>query len=91
MISREEVLRIAELARLELSEPEVERMATELSKIVEYVAQLSRVQDSVPEAVEEAGTPERPDQVVPSRYVAELLNAAPDREDALVRVPRVVE
>jgi aspartyl-tRNA(Asn)/glutamyl-tRNA(Gln) amidotransferase subunit C len=92
MIEREEVLRIAELARLELSADEVERMTGDLSKILEYVAQLSRVQDDAAAAADQAPpTPRREDKVLPSRHVSELLDAAPSREGALVRVPRVVE
>lgn len=37
MISREEVLHVARLARLKLDEAEVEAMATELSGILEHV------------------------------------------------------
>ena len=91
MIDREEVLRIAALARLELSSAEVDRMALDLSKILDYVAQLSRVEDQVPAGDEGPGTPRREDRVAPSRVTEELLAAAPAREGALVRVPRVVE
>lgn len=91
MIDREEVLRIAALARLELSGEELERMTGDLSKILEYVAQLARVQEAAPEADEGLSTPRREDRVSPSRHVSELLNAAPAREGALVRVPRVID
>jgi aspartyl-tRNA(Asn)/glutamyl-tRNA(Gln) amidotransferase subunit C len=91
MIDRQEVLRIAELARLELSPDELERMTTDLSRILDYVSQLRDLSEAPPRAEEVAATPLRDDSVVPSRLVAELLEAAPAREGALVRVPRVVE
>ena len=91
MIDREEVLRVAALARLELSPEEVERMTGDLSKILEYVAQLSRVQEAAPPPREGEGTPRREDRVVASRYMTELVDAAPEREGMLVRVPRVIE
>jgi len=91
MIDREEVLRIAALARLELSPAEVERMSADLSKILDYVAQLARIEDAAPAPEQVPGTPRREDRVVPSRLVAELLEASPERDGALVRVPRVVE
>lgn len=109
MIERDEILRIASLARLELSEEEVERMTDDLSRILQYVAQLTAVEAnaSVPEDAEGAspqedpsgtglrmdanGTPRREDRVTPSRYPDELLAMAPEREGALVRVPRVIE
>jgi aspartyl-tRNA(Asn)/glutamyl-tRNA(Gln) amidotransferase subunit C len=91
MIDREEVLRIAALARLELSTDEVERMTRDLSNILDYVNQLARVEGQAPVPEPAEGTPQREDRVSPSRYTAELLAAAPAREDALVKVPRVVE
>ena len=91
MIDREEVLRIAALARLELSPDELARMTNDLSNILDYVNQLARVQDRAraPEAA--PGTPEREDRVISYRHAAELLEAAPAREGPLVQVPRVVE
>jgi aspartyl-tRNA(Asn)/glutamyl-tRNA(Gln) amidotransferase subunit C len=40
MIDREEVLHVAKLARLKLSDDEVERMTGELSQILEHVEQM---------------------------------------------------
>lgn len=42
-LSKEEVLKIAQLARLELKEDEVEKFRTQLSGILDYVGQLSKV------------------------------------------------
>lgn len=43
MISREEVLKLAELSRLQLSETEVERLQKDISSILDYVGQVSAV------------------------------------------------
>lgn len=43
MLSRDDVLKLAQLARLELSDAEVEEYATELSAVLQYVEQLSEV------------------------------------------------
>jgi aspartyl-tRNA(Asn)/glutamyl-tRNA(Gln) amidotransferase subunit C len=91
MIEREEVLRIAALARLELSPDELERMTADLSSILEYVNQLARVEGQARSPQAEPATPQREDRVIPYRYAAELLGAAPAREGPLVQVPRVVE
>ena len=91
MIEREEVLRIAALARLELSPDELERMTADLSSILEYVNQLARVEGQARPPQPAPGTPQREDRVVPYRHTAELLDAAPAREGPLVQVPRVVE
>lgn len=43
MISKEEVLKLAELARLKLGEGEVESLQKDISSILEYVGQVSAV------------------------------------------------
>ena len=43
MIDREQVLHVAKLARLQLDEDEVERMAGELSKILEHVETMNEL------------------------------------------------
>jgi aspartyl-tRNA(Asn)/glutamyl-tRNA(Gln) amidotransferase subunit C len=43
MISREEVLNLAELARLELSEDEITSLQKDISNILDYVGQVSAV------------------------------------------------
>lgn len=91
MIEREEVLRIAALARLELTPEEVDRMTRDLGRILEYVERLSSLPAPASGAEPAGATPRRPDAVVPSRLADELLAAAPEREGPLVRVPRVVE
>ena len=42
MIDRDQVLHVARLARLELTEAEVERMAGELSHVLEHIEQIAR-------------------------------------------------
>lgn len=44
MISREEVLNLAQLARLKLSDSEVESLQHDISSILEYVGQVSKVE-----------------------------------------------
>jgi aspartyl-tRNA(Asn)/glutamyl-tRNA(Gln) amidotransferase subunit C len=43
MISREEVLHVARLARLQLSEDEIEPMARELSAVLNHVAKIGEL------------------------------------------------
>lgn len=42
-LTKQEILHIAQLARLELSEEEVEKFRTQLSGILDYVGQLQKV------------------------------------------------
>jgi aspartyl-tRNA(Asn)/glutamyl-tRNA(Gln) amidotransferase subunit C len=49
VIGREEVLHVAQLARLALSEEEIEPMARELSAVLDHVARISELElDDVP-------------------------------------------
>jgi aspartyl-tRNA(Asn)/glutamyl-tRNA(Gln) amidotransferase subunit C len=45
MIDRAQVLHVARLARLELSEDEVERMSGELSKILDHIEKIEELDD----------------------------------------------
>lgn len=101
-ISREEVLRVAELAHLELSEAEVAKYLTQLDSILEYVAKLNAVDTSNVEPMTqvvagtsgEAGDPNpsfREDVVVPCEISREVLERAPDAAVPYFRVPKVIE
>ena len=66
-ITRETVLHVARLARLDLSENEVEHMQRDLSSILEYVEELSALDtSSIPETAHAAAeaAPLRPDERV---------------------------
>jgi aspartyl-tRNA(Asn)/glutamyl-tRNA(Gln) amidotransferase subunit C len=45
MLSRDQVLHVARLARLELSEDEVERFGTELSKVLGHIEKIEELGD----------------------------------------------
>jgi len=89
-ISRDEVLHVARLARLELSEQEVERFAEQLSAILEAVGKVSELDL---EGVEPTAHPLdlanvwAEDEPRPSLSADEALANAPDREDDSFRVP----
>ncbi len=44
MLSREQVMHVAQLARLELSEGELERMAIELSKVLDHIEKIRELE-----------------------------------------------
>ena len=90
MIDREQVLHVARLARLELSEEEIERMAGELSGILEHVDRIAALDlDSVePNThVVELFNVLRPDEPDPSLPREVALEPAPDPADGAFRVP----
>ena len=90
MIDREQVLHVARLARLELSDEEVERMSEELSKVLGHIEKLSAldlaqvVPTSHVVAVDVALRPDEPHESL-GQEVA--LASAPDAADGGFRVP----
>ena len=90
MIVREQVLHVARLARLRLSEEEVEAMVGELSGILEHVDRIGALDlDGVEPtshvvALENVLRPDRPRPSLP-RDVA--LSQAPEPQDGAFRVP----
>jgi aspartyl-tRNA(Asn)/glutamyl-tRNA(Gln) amidotransferase subunit C len=90
MIDREQVLHVARLARLELSEEEIERMAGELSGILEHVDRISALDlDEVEPTthVVELADVLRDDEPEPSLPREVALEPAPDPADGFFRVP----
>jgi aspartyl-tRNA(Asn)/glutamyl-tRNA(Gln) amidotransferase subunit C len=84
VIGRDEVLHVAQLARLALSEDEIEPMARELSAVLDHVARIAELEL---------------DDVAPTSHVVEVTGALrPDvprpslpRELALAQAPAVSE
>ena len=89
-ISRDDVLHVAGLARLSLTDDEVDRTATQLSSILEHVAALSQLDLEGVEPTAHALDLEnvsRPDVPRPSWPRDEVLEHAPAVEDGAFRVP----
>jgi aspartyl-tRNA(Asn)/glutamyl-tRNA(Gln) amidotransferase subunit C len=91
MIDRDQVLHVAKLARLRLTDQEVERMAGELSNILEHVEKIDELTDleDVPPTthVVELENVLRPDEPRPSLPRDKALEPAPDATDDGFRVP----
>jgi aspartyl-tRNA(Asn)/glutamyl-tRNA(Gln) amidotransferase subunit C len=89
-ISREEVLHVARLARLELSDEEVERLGGQLNAILEAVGKVAELDLA---GVEPTAHPLdlvnvwAGDEPRPSLPVEEALENAPEREGNFFRVP----
>lgn len=84
MIDREQVLHVARLARLELTDDEVQSMSRELSRVLDHIEKIGELQL---------------DDVAPTSHVVDVVNALrPDeprpslpREVALANAPEVVD
>ena len=93
-ITREEVLHVARLARLSLTDAETDRLREQLGDILDYIKQLDALdtKDVVPTShAVEMGTPFREDSVRPFGDKEALLANAPDRQGDFFRVPRIIE
>jgi len=90
VIDREQVLHVAKLARLRLTDGEVDRMATELSGILEHVEHISELDLDGVEPTSHVIALEnvlRPDEPRPSWSKDEILESAPDPAAGSFRVP----
>ena len=90
MLSRDQVLHVARLARLELSEPEVERMTGELSGILDHIEKIGELDlEGVPPTshVVEVSNALREDVARPSWPREEMLEAAPAATEDGFEVP----
>jgi aspartyl-tRNA(Asn)/glutamyl-tRNA(Gln) amidotransferase subunit C len=90
VIDREQVLHVARLARLELTDEEVEKMASELSGILEHVEHISELDLDGVEPTSHVIALEnvlRPDEPRPSWDRDEVLERAPDPAGGAFRVP----
>ncbi|MCS6802455.1 MAG: Asp-tRNA(Asn)/Glu-tRNA(Gln) amidotransferase subunit GatC [Chloroflexota bacterium] len=93
-LTRDDVLHVARLARLGLSDEEVERMQRQLSLILEHFEMLRRLDtDDVPPTFQvfAATNVFREDEPRPSFPVEEVLQNAPLREGDYFRVRAVLE
>ena len=91
VLSTAEVARLAELARIDLSPDELERIAPQLDVILGAVAQVQEVASAEVPPMSHAlplVNVFRADEVRPSLTQADALAAAPAAEDGRFRVPR---
>lgn len=91
-LTRSDVERIATLARLRLSEEELERFASQLSDILAFARQVQAVDTTgvAPFDANPSPTPIRADLPCRSLDRAVLLEQAPDASGGLFKVPRVL-
>lgn len=91
MLSRDQVLHVARLARLELSEQELERFAGELSHVLDHIETINELGDlaDVPPTshVVEIENALRADEPRPSWPREAVIAAAPDESAGGFRVP----
>ena len=93
MIDREQVRKVAYLARLELNSEEEEQLTTQLSSILEYFEELSELDTTdVPPTFRaiDVSNVTRPDELQPFPERDAMLEQAPEQEDDYFRVPQIL-
>ncbi|MEW6751728.1 MAG: Asp-tRNA(Asn)/Glu-tRNA(Gln) amidotransferase subunit GatC [Candidatus Latescibacterota bacterium] len=93
-VALQDVRTVARLARLELSAEEEEKLAGELSRILQYMEKLNQLDTSGVEPTAHVLPVEgsfRADTVVPFAGRQALLDAAPQRHNGYYRVPRIID
>src|SRR5665213_367040 len=102
VVTNDDVVRVAELANLELTTEEMPRMARDLNAILGHIAQLNELDTEGVPAMAQVGemlglTPAahgeslRPDQIRPSLDRAAVMAEAPDSDGRFFKVPKVIE
>lgn len=92
-ISKEEIIHIANLADLNLSEKEIEGYAKDMNEILEFANMINSVDTS--EAKETIGANSkynvfRKDEVKVFEDNDALLQNAPEKEDNMFKIPKVI-
>ena len=93
MLTKEDVLKIAKLSKLEFQEDEIEKFQTDLNKILEHMEILNNVDTTEVEPlfnVLDLKDRLRKDEVQSVDIKKELLKNAPNKDDDFIIVPKIV-
>lgn len=93
MIDLDQVRKVANLARLDLTTDEEEQFTGQLNSILGYVEQLSELDtDGVEPTTRaiEVSNITRKDELKPFEDRAAILDCAPEREDNFYKVPKIM-
>jgi aspartyl-tRNA(Asn)/glutamyl-tRNA(Gln) amidotransferase subunit C len=94
MIDREQVHKVAHLARLELTETEEEQFTTQLSSILEYFEQLSELDTTdIPPTTRPIyiSNVTRCDELKPFPNTQDLLKQGPEEDGEFFVVPQILK
>ncbi|NMF62983.1 Asp-tRNA(Asn)/Glu-tRNA(Gln) amidotransferase subunit GatC [Brasilonema octagenarum] len=93
MIDREQVHKVANLARLELTPEEEEKFTTQLGTILDYFEQLSELDvNNVPPTLRaiDVKNVTRADDLQPYPNREDILESAPEQEGDFFKVPKIL-
>jgi aspartyl-tRNA(Asn)/glutamyl-tRNA(Gln) amidotransferase subunit C len=93
-ISKEQVQKVAALARLKLTEQEADQYTTQLNNILQFAEKLNELETEQVEPTSHVlpmANVLRADEVIPSLPREKALANAPDQQEGMFRVPAVFE
>ncbi len=93
-LKKDEVLHVAKLARIEISEKEMEKFSDELSGILNHIDELDAAKTDGVEVIEQIANLEnvtREDKISPSLSNAAVLQNALDKENGFIKVKKIFE
>lgn len=93
-INQEEVIHIAKLARIDFSEAEDQKLAEELTEIIDYVETLDKAPTQTNENIGQISGLEnvtREDEIKEGLSIDKILQNAPDKKDNFIKTKKVFE
>lgn len=89
-VTREELLKIAQISQLEIHEDEIPTLLRQLESVLSYAARVTEIARPV-ENIGHTQINVFRDDVVIRTHVEPILNQAPEREETYFVVPKVIE
>ena len=93
MLSKEDVLKISKLSKLSFTDEEIEHFRTDLNKILDHMEELNQLDTSNVEPlfnVSDLKDVLRKDEVKLGQSKKEFLENAPDKDENLIIVPKII-
>ena len=94
MITKEEIKKISSLAKINISNDQLDNYSEQVSKILEYMSQLEEVDTSEVDEYSDQFLNDdqslREDEIIPSLDRDVVLNLAPDSDGVYFKVPKVI-
>ncbi|MBS4209573.1 Asp-tRNA(Asn)/Glu-tRNA(Gln) amidotransferase subunit GatC [Bacillus sp. FJAT-50079] len=93
-ISKEQVLHVANLARLEINDGEAEKFTKELAQMIEMAETLNQLDTANIEPTTHVFNQKnvmREDVVTEGLPIEQVMKNVPDHQDGLIKVPTIIE
>ena len=95
MITKEEIKKISSLAKINITDDELDNYSEQISKILDYMSTLNEVDTSKVEefsnALFNSEQLMRDDEIEPSLNRDDILDIAPDSDGVYFKVPKVIK